>query len=56
MSAETLNKVRDQKRCKRAKEKSPLAFPPKLSLSLALDSIFIDHYPFLPVFVVTFLQ
>jgi hypothetical protein len=38
MSAEALNKVRDRKRCKRAKEKSPLAFPPKLYLSLALDS------------------
>jgi hypothetical protein len=32
MYVETLNKARDQKRCKRAR---PLAFPPKLSLSLA---------------------
>jgi hypothetical protein len=43
MSAEVLNKVRDRKRRKRAR---PLAFPPKLSLSLALDS---RHCRSLPV-------
>jgi hypothetical protein len=39
MSAEALNKARDRKRCKRAKEKPPLwkKFPFKLSLSLAYE-------------------
>jgi hypothetical protein len=36
MYAKALNKVKYRKRCKRAKEKSPLAFPLKYSLSLAL--------------------